>query len=86
MARDEAAFCQRYAEASGLGSDRVNPQTVAYFSVLSAIGACQLALPTVASFAAGLNSSLVTAYVLGYISTFHQQFLEVPAAIEGGCR
>ncbi|MGB8408090.1 MAG: phosphotransferase family protein [Mycobacterium sp.] len=80
--RDEDAFCRRYAESSGLGSDIVNPQSLAYFSVLSAIGACQVALPTVAAFAAGLNSALVTGYVLGYISTFHQQFLEVTTAIE----
>jgi aminoglycoside phosphotransferase (APT) family kinase protein len=80
--RDESGFCRRYAELSGLGDDIVNPDTVAYFSVLSAIGACQVALPTVAAFAQGLNSSLVTGYVLGYISTFHQQFLEVTKAIE----
>lgn len=80
--RDEEAFCRRYAESSGLGSDIVNPRSLAYFSVLSAIGACQVALPTVAAFAAGLNSSLVTGYVLGYVSTFHQQFLEVTSAIE----
>lgn len=80
--RDEAAFCQRYAERSGLGSEIVNPQTLAYFSILSALGACQVALPTVAAFAAGLNGSLVTGYVLGYISTFHQQFVELTAAIE----
>jgi aminoglycoside phosphotransferase (APT) family kinase protein len=80
--RDEAAFCRRYAQLSGLGDDVVNPNTVAYFSVLSAIGACQAALPTVAAFAQGINSSLVTGYVLGYISTFHQQFVEVTKAIE----
>lgn len=80
--RDEAAFCARYAERSGLGSDVVNPRTLAYFSILSAIEACQVALPTVAAFANGLNGSLVTGYVLGYISTFHQQFLELTSAIE----
>ena len=80
--RDEAGFCRRYAELSGLGDDVVNPQTVAYFSVLSAIGACQALLPTVASFARGINSSLVTAYVIGFVSTFHEQFLAVTKAIE----
>ncbi|MUL65802.1 hypothetical protein BOO86_15105 [Mycobacterium sp. CBMA 234] len=78
--RDEEAFCRHYAESSGLGPEIVNPQSLAYFSVLSAIGACRVALPTVAAFAAGHNSSLVTGYVLGFISTFHQQFLEVTSA------
>jgi aminoglycoside phosphotransferase (APT) family kinase protein len=80
--RDEEAFCRRYSDLSGLGTDIVNPRTVAYFSVLSAIGACEAALPTVAAFASGFNNSLVTGYVLGYISTFHQQFLEVTQGIE----
>jgi aminoglycoside phosphotransferase (APT) family kinase protein len=82
MARDEEAFCRRYAERSGLGSDVVNPSTVGYFSVLSAVGACQQAYPAVAACAGGSNTSLITAYVLGYLVTFHEQFLKVTGEID----
>jgi len=79
---DEERFCREYAERSGLGADVVNPRTVGYFSVLSAVNACRMALPSIAAFARGANSNLVAGYIVGYVATFHQQFLEVTRGIE----
>jgi aminoglycoside phosphotransferase (APT) family kinase protein len=79
---DEERFCRSYAERSGLGDDVVNPRTVGYFSVLSAVNACRMALPSISAFAAGANSNLMAGYIVGYVSTFHQQFVEVTKAIE----
>jgi aminoglycoside phosphotransferase (APT) family kinase protein len=82
MAVDEERFCREYADRSGLGPDIVNPLTVGYFSVLSAVNACRMAYPSVAAFAQGTNGNLIAGYIVGYISTFHQQFVEVTKAIE----
>jgi aminoglycoside phosphotransferase (APT) family kinase protein len=79
---DEQWFCREYAARSGLGEDVVNPLTVGYFSVLSAVNACRMAYPNVAAFARGTNNNLMAGYIIGYVSTFHQQFVEVTRAID----
>jgi len=76
IGRDQDSFCAAYAEYSGLDRDVVNPRTLAYFAILSTITPCQLSYPAIAAFAEGHSNSLQTAYVLGFVTTWHAQWLQ----------
>lgn len=79
---DATRFAARYCEHSGLDSDVVNPTTIGYFSILSAVKVFQGVVAAIDAFSAGLNTSVATAYMVGALTTGHEQWLAAALACE----
>jgi len=81
---DLAAFCQRYREISGLGDEVVNPDTVAYFSILAAGRAVRGVVRQVRALAEGRNSSMVTAFSALALAPMHRDRLRTMRRLTPG--
>lgn len=82
VGEDEAAFCARYRERTGLGPEVVNPLTLAYFSVLAAARIYSTLLVQLAAFAEGRNDSLLVAYNVGAGYFAHGVWMAASAGLE----
>lgn len=83
VARDEVRFAALYAERSGLGGDLVNPDTIAYFSILAGLNPVYGLATQIDSLTRGENSSITTAYLLAALSAAHEQWLSTALALTG---
>ena len=85
---DPDGFCARYRERTGLGRHEVNPRTVSYFSIVSAIRVFAGLLRTQQTYVEGANTDLRTAFLFNAnITAFEGWFsatrgLEAAVAVE----
>ncbi len=73
---DEARFLARYRERTGLSEDVVNPATVAYFTVFSALGVFSNVIGATAAMARGLASGMNVAYMTNAIPFMHGVYVD----------
>jgi len=79
---DDAAFCERYRELTGLGPEIVNPLTVAYFSILPAMRVFAGVLAAQEAFADGENSSVRNGYLVGAVVGAYEGWFNAARQIE----
>lgn len=80
---DEAGFCRRYRELSGLSDEVINPQTIAYFTILPMGRQLAPLLRAVKLFEQGVVSSLGAAYMgLGFLSTAQDTYIKTTQALD----
>jgi aminoglycoside phosphotransferase (APT) family kinase protein len=82
IALDPVAFCQRYCEITGLGTDVVNPLTVAWFAVAAGFKALGSMLQGVASLACGANHLVTSAYLVSAMPFSHRLWREAARGLE----
>lgn len=70
-------------ERSGLGGELVNPDTIAYFSILAGLNPVYGLATQIDSLTRGENSSITTAYLLAALSAAHEQWLRTAFALTG---
>jgi aminoglycoside phosphotransferase (APT) family kinase protein len=83
---DEQAFCDRYCELTGLGADVVNPDTLTYFSVLSAINVVRQILAGQRAFIDESNDSISSAYVVAATVSKHESWMQSVRILESAKR
>lgn len=83
---DDQAFCQRYCARSGLGSDVINPLSVAYFSILPSMKVFSGVLRSQQAFAQGSNTSMRVGYLLGATITAYEGWFNATRQIEAASR
>jgi aminoglycoside phosphotransferase (APT) family kinase protein len=83
IALDEAGFCARYRQLSGLSEDVVNPATIAYFTVLASVKVFLGLMGPAAAFARGEKGSVAVAYSVNAQVFLHQVWMNATQAIEG---
>lgn len=77
---DGERFAARYRDRSGLSDDVVNPGTITYFSTLAAVKVFQGVVGAIDAFSAGLNTAVATGYMVGALTTGHEQWLAAALA------
>jgi aminoglycoside phosphotransferase (APT) family kinase protein len=82
VGHDEQAFCDRYCRLSGLGADVVNPDTLTYFSVLSAINVVSQILAGQRAFICGANDNISSAYVVAATVSKHESWMRSVRILE----
>jgi aminoglycoside phosphotransferase (APT) family kinase protein len=82
IGRDPAAFCARYRERTGLSEEIVNPLTVAYFSIVSAIKVFAGLLRTQQNYVDGTNTDLRTAFLFNANITAFEGWLAATRQLE----
>lgn len=73
---DEARFLARYRERTGLSEEVVNPATVAYFTVFSALGVFSNVIGATAAMSRGQASGMSVAYMTNAIPFMHGVYLD----------
>jgi len=86
IGRDDAGFCERYRQQSGLGADVINPLTMAYFSILPAMRVFAGVLRSQQAFAQGANNSIRVGYLLGATVTAYEGWFNATRHIEAESR
>lgn len=79
---DDAGFCERYCERTGLGPDVINPLTIGYFSIMSSIRMFRSVLEAQRALVDGTNLSLRPAYTTLALITAHEQWYQATKGIE----
>lgn len=79
---DDAGFCERYCERTGLGPDIINPLTIGYFSIMSSIRMFRSVLEAQRALVDGTNLSLRPAYTTLALITAHEQWYQATKGIE----
>lgn len=79
---DDEAFCAHYRERTGLDEAAVNPLTLAYFAVLSAVHIYTNLLTQNAALSRGASTSLTTAYNTGSQAFAHAVWASATEALE----
>ena len=73
---DEDRFLRRYRERTGLSEGVVNPATVAYFTVFSALGVFTNVIGATAAMARGQASGMSVAYMTNAIPFMHGVYVD----------
>lgn len=72
---DEAAFCTRYCERTGLSAEIVNPVTIAYFTILGSLKVFSGILGQAATMTRGDVGSTAIAYTILVQSSVHRVWM-----------
>lgn len=79
---NEAAFCARYRELTGLSEEQLNPITLGYFTVLGTVTILGQIVAQKAALARGESHSIMGYYVDNAVSFGHMVQLTVTEALE----
>lgn len=79
---NEAAFCRRYSELSGLGPDLINPATVGWFTVFQAAAAMTKITGPVSAYARGVTDHLALAQLISFQTFLRATAMEAIEAID----
>jgi aminoglycoside phosphotransferase (APT) family kinase protein len=79
---DDARFCARYRERSGLGADVVNPLTLAYFSILPGGRLLAPLLQGLRAVDAEAPVPVLTAYQIDIVATLLERWTATARALE----
>jgi len=79
---DDARFCERYCEQTGLDPAIINPLTIGYFSIMSSIRMFRSVLEAQRAMVDGINLSLRPAYTTLALITAHEQWYQATKGIE----
>ena len=72
---DPESFLARYRERTGFSEEAINMVTIGYFSTLAAITVYGQILAGAGAMALGLNSGLMTTYIVNALTIGHTNFL-----------
>lgn len=78
---DLPRFCARYRDASGLGPDVINPDSVRYFSILPQAGPFGLLLDMVGEPGSGA-APVAASYMIGLLMAAQQHWMDITVLIE----
>ena len=82
IGRDPDGFCAHYRDRTGLSEHEVNPLTIAYFSIVSAIRVFGGLLRTQQDYIDGTNTDLRTAFLFNADITAFERWLQATRQLE----
>jgi aminoglycoside phosphotransferase (APT) family kinase protein len=82
IALDEAGFCSRYRELTGMTEAQCNPAVIAYFLVLGVIGTVRQLAAGVSAYASGTNKNLGSLFNGNALQFGQMMWLQVSEQLE----
>jgi aminoglycoside phosphotransferase (APT) family kinase protein len=79
---DDAQFCARYRDRTGLGADIINPLTLAYFTILPGGRLLEPLLQGLRAIDAGIDTPVLTAYQIDIVATLLERWTATAWALE----
>ena len=81
-ALDEAGFCSRYRELTGMNEEQLNPAVIAYFLVLGVVGTVRRLAEGGAAYARGENTLLTSVFSMNSLMFGQMMWIQATEQLE----